>query len=325
MMSNRMPSRRRLKCQHRGLTLFELVVVLAILAATATAAAVATERILLQRRNELTTATLDAVRGSLLGKYGRTEEIPTLATPANDTSIDGFIADLGRLPVAIGNQPSLQLAELWQQPTGISAYGVKTAAGDPEVTLACGWRGPYLDLPIGGNRLLDGFGNEMLILTDDGSGNPVVAAAGDVIMGVTSLGSDGEIGVVHGELPLAEDTTFWLGQSPASYRSTVEVRVWENDGVGGRRVPSQSGDLMVRLYLPDPATGDVGFQQSSLVSTPTSVAFQFPDVSIGRKVLRAYWISSDGSSSVVSNVSPIAIQRGGETTFELILPTLPTP
>ncbi|MEM0926324.1 MAG: hypothetical protein AAGJ83_09840, partial [Planctomycetota bacterium] len=191
--------------------------------------------------------------------------------------------------------------------------------------LACGWRGPYLDLPIGGNRLLDGFGNRMLILTDDGTGSPTEAMAGDPIYGVTSLGSDGQTGIGSGEIPLSEDTTLWLGRSPSIFLSDLEVRVWESDGAGGRRIPSQPGDLMVRLYLPDSVTGDLGFQQSGVVNTPTSVRFQFPAIPIGKKVLRAYWISSDGSNSVTSPVSPVAVRRGGETSFELTLPPLPLP
>jgi hypothetical protein len=304
------------------LTLIELVVVLAILAAVTTAASVATERVLLQKRNEVTTRTLDAFRRSLLGSYGQTEAITTVSSQNGPPSIDGFVADMGRLPLAAGIDPATQLAELWLQPPGVAAYGPKVAPGDPEVTLSCGWRGPYLELPIGGDRLIDGFGRSMLVLTRDATGQPRVAADGEPVVGLTSLGSDGQPGI-HGELPLAEDLSVWLGQDPASYSSTITVRVFEADGGGGAITPSQAGSLMVRLYLPDGSTGGVTFQQSAMISTPATASFNFPNVPVGQRVLRAYWVSEDGSASVNSAVTPIEVRRGGRTQFELTLPPLP--
>ncbi len=305
-----------------GLTLIELVVVLAILAAVTTAASVATERVLLQKRSELTMQTLDAFRRSLLGSYGQGESISTVSSQGGPPAIDGFIADMGRLPVAAGLDPATQLAELWLQPPGVAAYGPQVAPGDPEVTLACGWRGPYLELPIGGNRLIDGFGRGMLVLTRDAAGQPRPATDGETVLGLTSLGSDGQLGVT-GELPLAEDLSVWLGQTPASYSPGVTVRVFEADGGGGLITPSQAGSLMVRLYLPDGASGGVTFQQSAMISTPATASFNFPNVPIGQRVLRAYWVSEDGTASVNSAVTPIEVRRGGRTQFELVLPQLP--
>jgi len=303
--------------------LMELVVVLAILAAVTTAAVVATERVLIRKRGEITASTLDAFRRSLLGHYGQAETITTVSSAAQSPTIDGFIADLGRLPVAVGNDPSTQLAELWSNPAGVSPYGLKTALGDAEVMLSCGWRGPYLDLPIGGNRLIDGFGRDMLVLSADGTGNPQVATDGQTILGLTSLGSDGQVGIADAELPLAADTTVWLGHSPTMYASDLSVRVYESDGAGGRITPSQSGSLSVRLYLPDATTGEITFQQSPLLTTPATATFSFPAIPIGKKVLRAYWINDDATVSVNSPVTPIEVRRASQTNFELLLPPLP--
>ncbi|MEM9826513.1 MAG: prepilin-type N-terminal cleavage/methylation domain-containing protein [Planctomycetota bacterium] len=308
----------------RGLTLIELVIVLAILALSAGAAAIATERVLYQKRSEVTTKTLDAFRRSLLGRYGHGESAGSLVTVSETPAIDGFIADMGRFPIAAGVDPAMQLAELWVRPSGVSPFGPKVAAGDPEVVLSCGWRGPYVDLPIGSNGLRDGFGNNMILLADDGSGGPRVATDGDAILGMTSLGSDGQIGVGDGELPLAEDTTLWLGGSASMYSADLSVRVVENGGIGGLVDPSQAGSLMVRLYLPD-SNGELGFQQSAMVSTPASTTFSFPDVPIGKKILRAYWVNGAASQSATSPVTEIEIRRGGETNFQLVLPPLPIP
>ena len=107
------------------------------------------------------------------------------------------------------------------------------------------------------------------------------------------------------------------------FASDLNIRVFESDGNGGRIAPTQAGNLMVRLYLPDAATGDVGFQQSPMINTPATASFSFPAVLIGKKILRAYWVSDDASSSVDSAVTPIEVRRGGETSFELLLPPLP--
>ncbi|MCG8652166.1 MAG: prepilin-type N-terminal cleavage/methylation domain-containing protein [Pirellulales bacterium] len=306
----------------QGLTLFELVIVLAILAAISVSASIATDRILARQRHQVTTQTLDSFRRSLLGRYGQTESASSIALANRPTFVDGFLADTGRLPIAMGNNPQTQLAELWQQPAGMSAYGVKVSASDSEVSLACGWRGSYLDLPIGAAALQDGWGRDLVVLSADGGGAPQTASDGDSIRGLTSLGSDGRMGVSTAEQPLAEDLTVWLGSAAMS--SNLSVTVYESDGSGGRIAPSQAGSLMVRLYLPDAATGEVGFQQSSLLATPSATApvFVFSDILIGPKVLRAYWVGS-GSLSVQSVVTPIEVRRGGQTSWEIVLPPLP--
>ncbi|MEM8669111.1 MAG: hypothetical protein AAGG48_16430 [Planctomycetota bacterium] len=313
-----------------ALTLMELVVVIAILAATATAAAVATERVLLKKRNEITAQTLTSFRRSVLGRFGHTETIASISTTADAPSVDGFIADMGRLPVAVGNDPSTQLAELFSNPLAVAPYGLKTFPGDTDVSLSCGWRGPYLDLPVGGTRLLDGYGRNMVLLSADAGGVPKVAVEGEAVFGMTSLGSDGQTGIVNSELPLAEDTTEWLGGAGELldlFTSDVTVTVVEDDGSGNRNSPIQAGSLFIRLYLPDgrigePTSGSLIFRQSTTFTTPNSITFEFEDVPIGPKVLRAYWVSND-STEVNSNVLPITVQRGGKTNFELVLPTLP--
>ncbi|MEL6107306.1 MAG: prepilin-type N-terminal cleavage/methylation domain-containing protein [Planctomycetota bacterium] len=309
-------------CRSRGLTLFELVVVLSILAAMAAAASVATDRYMLQRRAEITSGTLDSFRRSVLGNYGAAEQIQTVATRVEPIQLSGFIADVGRLPTAVGFDAETQLAELWSNPNGVSGYGLKTAPGDSEVTLSCGWRGPYLDLPVGAESLRDGFGRPLSVLSIN-SGAPVIASDGDPILGLTSFGSDGLAGQGTSDLPLDADTTIWLGDSLSAWQSDLSVRVFELDGSGGKLSPSQLGSLIVRLYQPDASTGEVSFLQSAMITTPAPVTVAFPDALIGPKVLRAYWVSGDASQSVQSAVSPIEVRRGGATEFELLLPSLP--
>jgi prepilin-type N-terminal cleavage/methylation domain-containing protein len=308
--------------QPQGLTLFELVVVLAILSAVTMAASVATDRVLMQKRHDVTQQTLDAFRRSVLGRFGHTESVSTVSLSAQTPTIDGFIADVGRLPITVGNDPATQLSELWNNPLGLMPYGLKVAPGDPEVALSCGWRGPYLDLPGGAQGLRDGWGRNLVVLTRDSGGAPIAARNGQPIWGVTSLGSDGAVGVTNAELPLAEDSAVWFGASLSQMQSDLVVRVFESDGAGGRTSLSQPGSVMVRLYLPDSASGGLTFQQSPLLTTPTPATFTFPAVPIGPKVIRAYWVS-DGSVAVNSTPTPIDVRRAGQATFDLVLPPLP--
>lgn len=315
-------SLKRIDQPKRGLTLLELVVVLAILAAIAAAASIATDRILARRRVEVTQQTISAFQRSVLGSFGGAETITSVSQPQAGSALEGFVADLGRVPVATGTDPELQLSELWSNPNGMEPYGRKSAPGDSEVFLNCGWRGPYVDMPIGATRLTDGWGRAMTVLSIDGTGAPKVALAGEPIFGLTSLGSDGLVGVTTTELPLAEDLTIWLGDQVSSpLHADVTVTVYQSDGSGGRGIPAGNGSLMVRLYLPNPATGGVTFLQSPVLNSPFASApsFAFADVPIGPRVVRAYWQGAS-STTLLSPVTPIEVRRGGQATWDLVLP-----
>lgn len=310
--------------QRRGLTLMELVVVLTILAAMATAAAVATERIVSQKRFTLTQETLTAARRAILGRYGEGE-----AVDGRTAQVEGFVADLGRLPAALGDEPALQPAELWANAMNMEPYGWKQSSADAEVWLACGWRGPYLDRAISSSEqgLLDGWGRPLLVLTADSTGQPQTAAEGDPIVGLTSLGSDGNLGVPLADAPpLAEDMTAWLAEGGLpSWQTDVRVLVWEYDTELGQRVPPQgSGTLVVRLFGPNPTTGGVMHVESppqvGPFTQPASVTFSA--LPVGPKVIRAYWVGDDASTRTTSPM-PIEVSTKGVVQFELVLPAAP--
>ena len=303
-----------------GLTLFELLVVLAILASLAAAATVATDRVLARRRLEITQQNLTAFRRAVSGQYGIAAESAPGGTLAA-TNLEGFVADMGRLPLAVSEDATLQLGELWSNPGGMQLYGRKAAPGDAEVFVNCGWRGPYLDLPVGATALHDGWGRPFIVLTSD-AGTPEPAAGGQPIFGLLSLGSDGAIGVTTTELPMAEDLTVWLGDPLSSpLHADLSVTVWQHDGEGGRTAPEGNGSLIVRLYLPDPTTGGVTFLQSTVLTGPFASAPQvaFADVPLGPKVFRAYWQDEEGNSSL-SVPLDVTVTRGGVTHWDLLLP-----
>jgi prepilin-type N-terminal cleavage/methylation domain-containing protein len=169
-----------------GLTLVELLVVLVILAVMTVIAVQSTEYLVEQARYNATQKTLQNVQDAIVGPTGQR---------AQDGSqlITGFVADMGRLPqpvysggVIVGDP----LRELWDAtiiPSGAgyanqsvtvanntptpastvlkypasSVYNPTAAAVTVTGTLPCGWRGPYLQLPIGSGALLDGWGNPL--------------------------------------------------------------------------------------------------------------------------------------------------------------------
>ena len=126
----------------------------------------------------------------------------------------GFLVDMGRLPRAwvatneTGRAVST-LSELWVRPPGVAPFAlraatatnlvaaakVKAALVDPALLIPCGWRGPYLRLPTGRDRLLDPWGNPFESLDDAGfarlvTTNNTPVAAGGPVERVRHLGAD---------------------------------------------------------------------------------------------------------------------------------------
>lgn len=149
----------------QGLTLLELLVVLAILSALGTVMIVQTTGLTDEARYQQTVRTLEDLRVAVIGRQPVGAEDPTAVPP-------GFVSDMGRLPQA---DADLTLAELWDPDPFVAAdllYRPRTVAGlDDELEILCGWRGPYFRLPIGTSVLRDGWGGPF-ILTDS-AGGPV--------------------------------------------------------------------------------------------------------------------------------------------------------
>jgi len=123
----------------------------------------------------------------------------------------GFLADMGRLPQAMTNtQGSLTLSELWSCPSPADSYDVRAADAsnlvttaeaadaDGEVMVPCGWRGPYIRIPFGKARLLDGWGNAYEVPDDANftarlraAGNAPISGLGTPVAIIRNLGADG--------------------------------------------------------------------------------------------------------------------------------------
>jgi len=157
------------KKQH-GLTLIELLVVLSLVAVISTVALRSVVGTLDQNRYDANIRQLEEIEKAVLGVDGR----------------GGFLRDIGRLPVAKGNDPRTQLQELWIQ-GDLPDY----TAGDPNFPFGSGWDGPYLNLGINRRELTDGFGNTFEFFQANGD---LVEEEGDTIAIIRSLGADRELG-----------------------------------------------------------------------------------------------------------------------------------
>ena len=157
--------------------------VLVILAVVATVAVQALQPKVDSARLQQTSDTLSQVKLAVAGSVQSDGQ--------QIISQGGFVADMGRLPsgssVTIGNPLQLQLdptsethsaelSELWDDQSPLALQypyqfrsGPKSPVDLSDIQLACGWRGPYLDLPVGSGRLTDAWNrNFELLLTPAG-------------------------------------------------------------------------------------------------------------------------------------------------------------
>jgi prepilin-type N-terminal cleavage/methylation domain-containing protein len=170
---------------YAGFTLVELLVVLFLLVILSAVAVQSLTGVQDQTRYQATQRGLANIRNAVLG-------------PANQFALDqsplvtGFVADNGRLPLAVGTDPRTQFQELWLNSNSLQPFGFYTARSDSEVIVPCGWRGDYMQLDVGTTTLTDGWGNPYDFLNaDNNTTGPVLAMTGVPIEIVRSDGSDG--------------------------------------------------------------------------------------------------------------------------------------
>jgi prepilin-type N-terminal cleavage/methylation domain-containing protein len=146
-----------------GLTLLELVMVLAILAVLTAVAVQSLEGMADQTRFEATQRTLELIRTAIVSEN-------TANTP-----VTGFVADMGRLPSS--------LEELLVPPADAAPFGLHNApAPFTNIRVPGGWRGPYLRLPVGSQALgvnlpRDGWGNPLTFVSDSAGSCTISSAA----------------------------------------------------------------------------------------------------------------------------------------------------
>jgi len=316
---------------HAGFTLIELLVVLLILVVLTTVAVQSVDGIQDQSRYDATQRGMQNIEDAVLGQANQREA-------DGSELITGFVADMGRPPVALMLNGNLQMQELWDNPstvanpTGLLSFALRQAttanvgAGneDLEVFVPCGWRGPYLRLGVGQTDLLDGWGRHYDLFKF----NRGAVVVGEQVSLFRSRGSD------HPDLNSApsndyREELYMTFQTDAfaspiypvatavdrHHASSVVVTVVNANG------SALSGTLSVKYYGPDPATGGVkliSLPVTGLPATSAIVTFNDPAITIGPRILRVY----EGAAPPYPRKSPVTrvVLKPGGNQVTLRLP-----
>jgi prepilin-type N-terminal cleavage/methylation domain-containing protein len=224
--------------ERRGLTLLELLVVLVILSIVATVAVNSLQPRVESTRFEQTRNLLGRIRTATIGADSARQ---TDGTPL----ISGFVADIGRLPKITSRPPGRadngqELSELWEQESALARNfpfrfrsGPQSPVDYSQIQIPCGWRGPYLQLPMGSRQLRDGWGKPFEI--ERGSDGTVECLIwkpwGDFDSEMTCGLKSGKVNVSgtlnFGETPPSNVDVVLLGPDPDS--SLSELRVFADE------------------------------------------------------------------------------------------------
>ena len=291
----------------RGLTLLELVIVLIILAALTGVAVRSLGPVADQARYERTQ--------QLMIEIDQAYQLRSIEA-GGLVYYSGFIADMGRLPIAMSNAAPTQPLELWLQgdlpPFAITPFDDPDTLRVETIPVATGWKGPYLLLPPGSTGLLDGFGNALVPLNS--SGNAVVV--GNPIAGFVSLGSNGVMNSddVNYDRDLNLPGGLW---NSARYEGTVPFQVMVPPMHLSGTMPPRT--LRVRLYGPRdgaPARIDEQNLASGVFSGSVSGT-------CGPRVLKAVVTTGSAPNETVIHESiayQIVISPGMNSTRDLVIP-----
>ena len=197
-----------------GMTLFELLIVLALMAGLAGMALTTVGDMGARGRYDETTARLLLIREAVVG---------------DGVAPSRFLRDMGRLPYLYSTIEGEELVELWKNDVPALDYGAigpqnitwpdsPLPAGFPDgaqnVTLRGGWNGPYLQVNDPSDaRVFDGFGNPFNVTTD----------VSYFIQTVTSPGADGASG--GSDWPEIDRTLDFANLTASNTSLTVSVRV----------------------------------------------------------------------------------------------------
>ena len=250
-----------------GFTLAEMLVVLAILAVTTTIAVKSPTPLANQTRFESTMRTLDNVSAAI---------VSTNTSGSSDAApmVTGYIADTGHFPRLTYNATSNSAVnDLCFQPTDLSipVFGDASSGGlvsvpfpqlgNPSNTtsFAWGWRGPYVQLPVGGNMLIDGWGNPLLLDSVASSSTAVqlgaqtFASLPNGALAVVSLGNSAASGYSHTLDSLNSMTDVVVTLPATSWQAaSIQGKLYVQDGSGNHNSPG-AGKWAVTMYGAGPS------------------------------------------------------------------------
>ncbi|MEM6576792.1 MAG: hypothetical protein AAF736_21155, partial [Pseudomonadota bacterium] len=241
-----------------------------------------------------------------------------LRGPDGQRQITGFVADVGR--------PPNSLDELLDIGPLAPFANDKTPPGDsdPAISVGGGWRGPYLRLPVGAAALTDGWGQEFEELNADGD------AIGDLRI-LRSRGADrlaGGAGFGRDLFAVFEATAAaaanpelagQVGVIPSRFEGNVVVGgVVVDDGTDPGddigEIAAFGAFVVIRVYGPDPDTGDVRTLSQVVhdlfldgagvgaTTLPLVAGIPGAGITVGPRVIRAYQV--DAAPTIEEDLNP---------------------
>lgn len=300
-----------------GFTLLELLVVLVILATVTTLAMRSVDGVVDQQKYEMSQRGLEEIEAAVLGS-------PDDRAADGSRTINGFVADIGRLPETMDIDGVLTLGELWDR-DGLPVYDLASNVVDSEVKIPAGWRGPYINLPLGSRKLLlDGWGNRYTSPLGTSSDPPestgyarlrdssdaAIDTADKPIFIVRHLGANGADLPSDQGLDVSADVRF-DGRFNASVKAVVQV-VDDPNRDGVREINDK---VFVRVFGPDPdnlSTAKILQESSAIGSTSeATLIFEITGSTIGMRAVRAYLYKEDEVTLITrSPIKYVAFQSG---------------
>lgn len=311
---------KRTESRQSGMTLIELVVVLALLAGLAAMTLTGVGDLGNRARYDETTARMKQIRLAIVG---------------DGADVGRFVRDMGRFPIVHTDADGVRLEELWRDP-GAIGYGTVSrdlSAGPwqwpewatfgghlpPTVALTCGWNGPYLLVNDPDTAAFyDGFGNFWRV---EGS------AVGAVITNLTSVGSDDARGgstwdesdrtLDFGALTPTTELTVLIRARTSNHPHDSAWRAVEAVGatvVGTNALPYQLHKIHVALFTPavGAATADTNRLLLPLMATDVSGSVTFFDLMPSECRVYAYGYRGDPAD-------PTSLQTSGRELEPVIL------
>ncbi|MEZ6194819.1 MAG: prepilin-type N-terminal cleavage/methylation domain-containing protein [Planctomycetota bacterium] len=290
-----------------GLTLIELLVVLAILAAVSVVAVRGLDGIQDQRRFERSEAIVAATARVIVGEDG------------TEDAVSNFLEDVGRLP-AVAPGGDAPLRELWERPAGLASSHLAFDTIDPEISLAVGWRGPYVRREPGDDTLRDGWGNPLVVETAPGLWR-IVSRGADGLPDGAGYATDLDFVVIDAATGVDESGAEISGSVLVSGLDletpwTVTVLAYGPDPT--------SGEILARAETPDHEQVDpTAHEPADAEAGPIRFDYSFSGTNAltrGRRVFRAYAhpVGQDPRTTAFARSVPVRLRlRRGAQNLDL--------
>ena len=320
----------------RAFTLVELVVVLGLIGILTHLLVREMSRFQTSRLRESADRQLETLRAAVAGS-------PDSRDATGARIREGFIADMGRAPRALpvdsdDDASPLSLRELWARPGDVAEFALRPATAanllpscaalaDPDVYVPCGWRGPYIRLPLSQTRLRDPWGNT--VETPDsasqcriyGADTNAAVVKGEAIAWVRHLGADGRDDSLDpaNAARRADDADRWCridsdSDSPPATRLLVTARALDSTGCADAMAIGRTVTGVVYSPCGGAITAAV---ETAVLPDGACVNLRFNGLTPGTRILRMRLGGmAPGDPAIVGVVHALRLQPGDNSFVE---------